>query len=506
MLPPYMPISCRRKLIGSISGAARFLVHDDLGEHLPGDVLARFGVDHFELALLADHLGETVERDVGRAFGVVEPPVRVFLDDDHVVVRSRKRPFGTPRLRGSALAPKLAAPQHKPRPLPLFLEMLRSETAAEPARMQRALAGLRTLSGGASGRRRARRCRRSPRGSARACAIMAATGPPVGVRAVADQPAVDPRPRRQVAAALARRARRAAVARRLGLGRRAHARACRSRTMSTQVLLPLLDERSARRVRRWSATASAARWPSPPRRCGRSGASRRSPRPGISPAFPTRRGRGWPALWAGASRPPSGSGCCRWRRCRAPSGRSTRRGRSRKFEAYAAMPPESEEARRFVILEDWANDGPPLAGAAARELFETLFRDDAPGRGEWRVGGKSSIPPRSPARSSTSSRPATASSPRRSRPAAGERLELASGHVGMVIGGRAEAAVAPLADWLSRTAAVRRPSRGPALFSFSAKAAGSRRTRFRRGTAGRGSRRRLATGRLKCANPAHARP
>src|SRR3954454_13943345 len=42
----------------------------------------------------------------------------------------------------SALAPKLAAPQHKPRPLPLFLEMLRSETAAQPARMQRALEGL----------------------------------------------------------------------------------------------------------------------------------------------------------------------------------------------------------------------------------------------------------------------------------------------------------------------------------------------------------------------------
>src|SRR3954468_5525552 len=43
----------------------------------------------------------------------------------------------------SALAPKLAAPQHKPRPLPLFLEMLRSETAAQPARMQGALEGLR---------------------------------------------------------------------------------------------------------------------------------------------------------------------------------------------------------------------------------------------------------------------------------------------------------------------------------------------------------------------------
>ena len=43
----------------------------------------------------------------------------------------------------SALAPKLSAPQHKPRPLTLFLEMLRSEAAAKPERMAAALAGLR---------------------------------------------------------------------------------------------------------------------------------------------------------------------------------------------------------------------------------------------------------------------------------------------------------------------------------------------------------------------------
>src|SRR3712207_5971316 len=43
----------------------------------------------------------------------------------------------------TALAPKLSALQHRPRPLPLFLELLRSETAADPARMKRALEGLR---------------------------------------------------------------------------------------------------------------------------------------------------------------------------------------------------------------------------------------------------------------------------------------------------------------------------------------------------------------------------
>ncbi len=71
--------------------AAAFLVHDDLGEDVVGDVLARAGVDDFELALLADHLGEALERDVGRAFGVIEAPVRVFLDDDDIVAGSRGR-------------------------------------------------------------------------------------------------------------------------------------------------------------------------------------------------------------------------------------------------------------------------------------------------------------------------------------------------------------------------------------------------------------------------------
>jgi polyhydroxyalkanoate synthase len=126
----------------------------------------------------------------------------------------------------------------------------------------------------------------------------------------------------------------------------------------------------------------------------------------------------------------------------------------RKFEAFAAMPPASEEARRFVTLEDWANDGPPLPVAAARELFETFFRDDAPGRGGWRAGGRT-VDPASLACPvldivSTSDRIVPAAS----AAGAGERLELASGHVGMIIGGQAEEILwKPLLGWLSRTAA-----------------------------------------------------
>jgi len=45
--------------------AARFLVDDDLRQHLAGNVLAALRVDHLELAAFAHHLGQAVEGDVG---------------------------------------------------------------------------------------------------------------------------------------------------------------------------------------------------------------------------------------------------------------------------------------------------------------------------------------------------------------------------------------------------------------------------------------------------------
>lgn len=125
-----------------------------------------------------------------------------------------------------------------------------------------------------------------------------------------------------------------------------------------------------------------------------------------------------------------------------------------KFEAFAAMEPGSPKARAFVTLEDWANDGPPIPEAAAREMFEGLFGADLPGAGKWIVGGKAADPATLPCPSlhivSTSDRIV----PRESAPGAGERIELGLGHVGMVIGGRAKDALwTPLSAWLSRIAA-----------------------------------------------------
>lgn len=125
-----------------------------------------------------------------------------------------------------------------------------------------------------------------------------------------------------------------------------------------------------------------------------------------------------------------------------------------KFEAFADMAPGSAEARTFVTLEDWANDGPPLPGRAAQDLFLEFFRADTPGEGKWRVAfepireERPDLPMLNVV--STSDRIVPAASAIR----AGERLELGQGHVGMVVGSKArEALWQPLAGWLSRTAA-----------------------------------------------------
>jgi len=121
-----------------------------------------------------------------------------------------------------------------------------------------------------------------------------------------------------------------------------------------------------------------------------------------------------------------------------------------KFEAFAAM--TGDEARTFVMLEDWANDGPPVSEAAAREMFEGFFDRDITGGGEWRVGGETIDPaalgcPLLNIASTTDRIVPAASAPR-----AGERLDLALGHVGMVVGSQArERLWEPLAGWLSRT-------------------------------------------------------
>jgi polyhydroxyalkanoate synthase len=106
----------------------------------------------------------------------------------------------------------------------------------------------------------------------------------------------------------------------------------------------------------------------------------------------------------------------------------------KKFADFAALDTASAQARRFVTLEDWANEGEPLPCPAARELIEDLFGANLPGSGGWQVGGK----PMSdriamPALHFTAAHDRI--TPAAAAPA-GDKVQIESGHVGMVVGSK----------------------------------------------------------------------
>jgi polyhydroxyalkanoate synthase subunit PhaC len=105
---------------------------------------------------------------------------------------------------------------------------------------------------------------------------------------------------------------------------------------------------------------------------------------------------------------------------------------------------------RFTLLEDWANAGAPLTFAAGRQLFERFYAADDPGRGTWQINGRTIDPAALSCPvldiASTSDRIAPAAS----RTAVGSQHSVAAGHVGMIVGTGARRAVwEPLADWIS---------------------------------------------------------
>jgi polyhydroxyalkanoate synthase len=127
----------------------------------------------------------------------------------------------------------------------------------------------------------------------------------------------------------------------------------------------------------------------------------------------------------------------------------------RKFIRFAELDPDSAGARDFVALEDWLNDGVPLASGVARECGGAWYRDNAPARGLWRVDGKA-IAPRQ------FDRPALVVVPRRDRivpPRSAEALGAALpratmlrpplGHIGMMSAAAAPGLIwQPIAEWL----------------------------------------------------------
>ncbi len=106
--------------------------------------------------------------------------------------------------------------------------------------------------------------------------------------------------------------------------------------------------------------------------------------------------------------------------------------------------------RGFITLEDWANEGAPLTLGCGRDIIEHCYGENRPGRGEWRIGDTrvdaATLACPTLAIASTSD----AIVPAASTPPADTRIDLALGHVGMMIGSRAEEMLrTPLSAWIA---------------------------------------------------------
>ena len=58
-----------------------------------------------------------------------------------------------------------------------------------------------------------------------------------------------------------------------------------------------------------------------------------------------------------------------------------------KFTRFAALDSASEDARRFVLTEDWLNDGVPLTAPVARECLRGWYGENLTGKLQWQVAG-----------------------------------------------------------------------------------------------------------------------
>jgi polyhydroxyalkanoate synthase len=104
----------------------------------------------------------------------------------------------------------------------------------------------------------------------------------------------------------------------------------------------------------------------------------------------------------------------------------------RKFAELGRLDLASADARRFVALEDWANEGEPLPYPAASELIEGLFGDDLSGSGAWDVAGcRVTDTIEAPLFNLLAEHDRIA--PAATAPA-GDAVRLPTGHVGMVVG------------------------------------------------------------------------
>ncbi|MDF1794085.1 MAG: alpha/beta fold hydrolase [Thalassobaculaceae bacterium] len=129
-----------------------------------------------------------------------------------------------------------------------------------------------------------------------------------------------------------------------------------------------------------------------------------------------------------------------------------------KFLRVGRADPAAAEMADFVALEDWLNDGVPLAAPVAREALFDWYGRNTPAIGDWRIAGRTVIPEQVTV-------PTLAMIPARDRivpPASARaladrlpnatRADVALGHIGMVVSaGAPKRAWTTLHTWLEET-------------------------------------------------------
>jgi len=126
----------------------------------------------------------------------------------------------------------------------------------------------------------------------------------------------------------------------------------------------------------------------------------------------------------------------------------------KKYRGFARLDQAGTRATLFVAIEDWLNDGIPLAGPVARTCLGDWYGENTTARGLWTVAGAVvdpaaviqpsfvAIPNRDRIVPPNSARPLADLIPRATL------HQPAAGHVGMAAGSRAESELwRPLRDW-----------------------------------------------------------
>jgi len=349
-----------------------------------------------------------------------------------------------------AVSPIHAAPQHAPRPLPLFLHMLRSETAQSPERRQAALAGLSRYQ--SAPRDDADRTRRACAAAGRASLRdYGGSGPVVVVvPSLINPPRVlDLTPETSLLQWLAARHRVLLV----DWGESTPAERDEDVTAHVErLLLPMLASLGEPAILigycLGGTMALAAAQAAGVRAVGLIAA------PWHYGGYSAAARADIAALWEGARPTCEALGYVPMEVLQAGFWKLDPARTVAKFEALATA--DDDALARFVALEDWANGGAPLTLAAGRQMFEGFFAADDPGSGRWQVAGRNVDPATLGIPIADFVSTADRIVPADTAVGVGERHGVGAGHVGMIVGSRArELLWEPLAHWLTTVAAAR---------------------------------------------------